>query len=365
MTTCPSGVDYRRLVDHARARSRRPTARPLLDRLLRAALALRCCPRAALFRAALRLAALARPFAPLLARPAGRRAAARRDAGAGAARAARARRREAPGEFAPRAAPAAPARRAAHRLRAGRARAADQRGDDPAPQPRRRRRRRCRRARAAAARCRITWAARSGRWRRRAPISTPGRARSRATAWRRSSSPPRAAARRSRTTATCSPTIPPTPRRPRASRRSPGTSSEYRRRARSRLRRAAPLAVAYHAACSLQHGQKIVEPPKALLRRAGFDVRTPAEAHLCCGSAGTYNILQPEIAGRCATRKVANIARVKPDVIAAGNIGCLAQIGSGTRDADRAYRRAARLGERRPAPGDSASARARFCGRGR
>jgi glycolate oxidase iron-sulfur subunit len=88
------------------------------------------------------------------------------------------------------------------------------------------------------------------------------------------------------------------------------------------------LVVAYHAACSLQHGQKIVDPPKALLRRAGFDVRSIPEAHLCCGSAGTYNILQPEIAKALRDRKVANIARVKPDVIAAGNIGCMTQIAS-------------------------------------
>jgi glycolate oxidase iron-sulfur subunit len=90
------------------------------------------------------------------------------------------------------------------------------------------------------------------------------------------------------------------------------------------------LVIAYHAACSLQHAQKIVDPPKALLRRAGFDVRSIPEAHLCCGSAGTYNILQPEIARALRDRKVANIARVKPDVIAAGNIGCIAQIGSAT-----------------------------------
>ncbi len=90
------------------------------------------------------------------------------------------------------------------------------------------------------------------------------------------------------------------------------------------------LVVAYHAACSLQHGQKIVDPPKALLRRAGFDVRSIPEGHLCCGSAGTYNILQPEIANALRDRKVANIARVKPDVIAAGNIGCITQIGSAT-----------------------------------
>jgi glycolate oxidase iron-sulfur subunit len=89
-----------------------------------------------------------------------------------------------------------------------------------------------------------------------------------------------------------------------------------------------PLVVAYHAACSLQHGQRIADAPKALLRRAGFDVRSIPEAHLCCGSAGTYNILQPEIADALRARKVANIARVKPDVIAAGNIGCIAQIAS-------------------------------------
>ncbi len=91
-----------------------------------------------------------------------------------------------------------------------------------------------------------------------------------------------------------------------------------------------PLVVAYHAACSLQHAQKIVDPPRALLRRAGFDARSIPEAHLCCGSAGTYNILQPEIANALRDRKVANIARVRPDVIATGNIGCIAPIASGT-----------------------------------
>ncbi|THD48731.1 MAG: glycolate oxidase subunit GlcF [Bradyrhizobium sp.] len=89
-----------------------------------------------------------------------------------------------------------------------------------------------------------------------------------------------------------------------------------------------PLVVAYHAACTLQHGQRIVEPPKALLTRAGFRVRSPAEAHLCCGSAGTYNILQPEMAATLGARKTANLVRLKPDVIAAGNIGCLTQIAS-------------------------------------
>jgi len=87
------------------------------------------------------------------------------------------------------------------------------------------------------------------------------------------------------------------------------------------------LTVAYHAACSLQHGQKVTEAPKRLLAAAGYVVRTPVEAHLCCGSAGTYNILQPEIAGQLGDRKAANLARLKPDVIAAGNIGCAMQIG--------------------------------------
>jgi glycolate oxidase iron-sulfur subunit len=88
------------------------------------------------------------------------------------------------------------------------------------------------------------------------------------------------------------------------------------------------LVVAYHAACTLQHGQKITEAPKLLLKRAGYDVRTPAESHLCCGSAGVYNILQSDTANALKARKVANLQRLKPDVIAAGNIGCLTQIGS-------------------------------------
>ena len=87
------------------------------------------------------------------------------------------------------------------------------------------------------------------------------------------------------------------------------------------------LTVAYHAACSLQHGQKVTDAPKRLLVGAGYIVRTPIEAHLCCGSAGTYNILQPEIAGQLGERKAANLARLDADVIATGNIGCAMQIG--------------------------------------
>ncbi|WP_279480609.1 glycolate oxidase subunit GlcF [Aureimonas sp. SK2] len=88
--------------------------------------------------------------------------------------------------------------------------------------------------------------------------------------------------------------------------------------------------VAYHSACSMQHGQKITSAPKVLLAQAGFAVRDVPEGHLCCGSAGTYNILQPEISARLRDRKVANIESVRPDIIATGNIGCMTQIGSAT-----------------------------------
>ncbi|HLT76724.1 MAG TPA: glycolate oxidase subunit GlcF [Ferrovibrio sp.] len=89
------------------------------------------------------------------------------------------------------------------------------------------------------------------------------------------------------------------------------------------------LTVAYHSACSLQHGQKITALPKQLLAEAGFAVRDVPEAHLCCGSAGTYNLLQPELATQLRDRKVENIRSTGADAVAAGNIGCLVQIGGG------------------------------------
>jgi glycolate oxidase iron-sulfur subunit len=89
---------------------------------------------------------------------------------------------------------------------------------------------------------------------------------------------------------------------------------------------AVTLGVAYHAACSLQHGQKVVSPPKDLLRQAGFTIRDVGEGHLCCGSAGTYNLLQPEIADQLGQRKAGNIKATGADVVAAGNIGCMVQI---------------------------------------
>jgi glycolate oxidase iron-sulfur subunit len=91
------------------------------------------------------------------------------------------------------------------------------------------------------------------------------------------------------------------------------------------------LVVAYHAACSLQHGQKIMREPKEVLSKLGFVIEDVPEGHLCCGSAGTYNILQPDIAARLRDRKVGNIEKLQPDVVAAGNIGCITQIAAGTR----------------------------------
>jgi glycolate oxidase iron-sulfur subunit len=93
---------------------------------------------------------------------------------------------------------------------------------------------------------------------------------------------------------------------------------------------ARPLTVAYHSACSMQHGQKVIEQPKKLLRDAGFIVKDVPEGHICCGWAGTYQLLQPELSRRLRDRKVANIESVRPDIIAAGNFGCIGNIAGGT-----------------------------------
>ncbi|MGL4974742.1 MAG: glycolate oxidase subunit GlcF [Bosea sp. (in: a-proteobacteria)] len=92
------------------------------------------------------------------------------------------------------------------------------------------------------------------------------------------------------------------------------------------------LSVAYHSACSMQHGQQLKDGPKKLLAAAGFKVKEVPEGHICCGSAGVYNILQPEIAGQLRERKVGNIAKTRPDIVATGNIGCMTQIGKGFAD---------------------------------
>ena len=86
------------------------------------------------------------------------------------------------------------------------------------------------------------------------------------------------------------------------------------------------MTIAYHAACSLQHGQKVLQAPRALLAQAGFEVKTPAESHLCCGSAGVYNVLQPELSQQLKERKIRNLNRVGADIICAGNLGCIHQL---------------------------------------
>jgi glycolate oxidase iron-sulfur subunit len=106
--------------------------------------------------------------------------------------------------------------------------------------------------------------------------------------------------------------------------------TEFLAKLEIRPSRTMDLTVAYHSACSMQHGQKITDTPKNLLKAAGFKVKDVPEGHICCGSAGVYNILQPEIAGQLRARKVGNIERTRPDVIATGNIGCMTQIGKGT-----------------------------------
>jgi glycolate oxidase iron-sulfur subunit len=92
------------------------------------------------------------------------------------------------------------------------------------------------------------------------------------------------------------------------------------------------MPIAYHSACSMQHGQQLKDGPKRLLSAAGFSVKEAPEGHICCGSAGVYNILQPEIAGQLRERKVGNIQKTKPMLVATGNIGCMTQIAKGFAD---------------------------------
>jgi glycolate oxidase iron-sulfur subunit len=89
--------------------------------------------------------------------------------------------------------------------------------------------------------------------------------------------------------------------------------------------------IAYHSACSMQHGQKLHSQPINLLKKTGNEIVEIPDGHLCCGSAGTYNLLQSEMASELLVRKVSNIDKVKPDFISTGNIGCMTQISSGTK----------------------------------
>ena len=317
MTTCPSGVHYMHLVDHARVHIERTLRRPLAERALRAWIAW-IVPRPRLFRLALRAARAARPFARL-----------------------------APGRLAtllemapprlpkpmpedrPRVVPAAGRRRARVALLAGCAQLA------LAPEINR-----------AAARllsrhgCEIVAAKGAGccgalthHMGRRAPALRA--ARRNVAAWSREIENGGLDAIVV-TASGCGTTI-----------------KDYGHMLRRDSRWAAPAAavsgrarditewmneiglrgvsarggrVAYQAACSLRHGQKTIEAPRALLREAGFEVVEPADSHLCCGSAGTYNLLQPDLAGRLRQRKLDALAACAPDMIASGNIGCMTQI---------------------------------------
>ena len=89
--------------------------------------------------------------------------------------------------------------------------------------------------------------------------------------------------------------------------------------------------IAYHSACSMQHGQKVHNDPIKLLEKTGNNILEIPEGHICCGSAGTYNLLQGNIAKILLNNKIANIEKVKPDIISTGNIGCITQISNGTK----------------------------------
>ena len=326
MTTCPSGVDYRRLIDHARVLIETRYERPLADRLMRAALA-RLLPSRRLFALGLRLGALARPFAPLI-------AALPRVGPQLAAMLALATKRRTPaaaeGDATPPGDAGAPRRRVA--LLTGCAQAV------LAPEINAATERLLRRAGVAVAPapgegCCGSLLHHMGR-------EAAARAQMRAVidAWTPLIDEGLEAI--VVTTSGCGATIKDygalladdPAYADKAARVAARTRDVTEYVAGLDLAFAAPkpLVVAYHAACTLQHAQQIVEPPKALLRRAGFQVRNPAESHLCCGSAGTYNILHPETAAALRARKVGHLERLKPDVIAAGNIGCLTQIASAT-----------------------------------
>ena len=326
MTTCPSGVHYMHLVDHARIHIEETYRRPLADRALRTLLGL-VLPHNGRFRLALRAARFGKPFAPVLEALGLTRLAAMLRLAPAALPAARADQGRT--LFAASGAGARPGR-ADGRLRHAGDRAAGAGGRDPRPHP---------------ARHRGGDAEGAGLLRRARPSRRPrgGGAR------RRPGQRRRLAARKLDgpgldailiTASGCGTTVKDYGHMLRTDAAYAGKAarvskltldiSEYLSRLKIVPRHSAGLTVAYHAACSLQHGQKVVRPPKELLSNLGFVVKDVPESHLCCGSAGTYNILQPELADRLRKRKVSNVEKVRPDVIAAGNIGCITQIAAGT-----------------------------------
>ena len=328
MTTCPSGVDYRRLIDHARALVETRYQRPLADRLMRAALA-RLLPSPRLFALGLRLAGLARPLAPLI-------VALPRVGPQLAAMLALAPRRR------PRATAERPPRSPAFNRRPGGRRVVLLTGCAQAvlaPEINAATERLLNRAGVAIAPAPGEGCCGSLMHHMGRQEAALAQMRANIDAWTRAIDDEGLEAIVV-TTSGCGATIKDygvlladDPAYADKAARVAALArdvTEYVAGLDLAFAAPKPLVVAYHAACTLQHGQKIVEPPKALLRRAGFTLREPAESHLCCGSAGTYNILHPETAAALRARKVGNLERLRPDVIAAGNIGCLTQIASAT-----------------------------------
>jgi glycolate oxidase iron-sulfur subunit len=319
MTTCPSGVHYMHLVDHARIHIERTYRRPLLDRALRSALA-RILPYPARFRAALLAARLGRPFARLLPRQ------------LAAMLALAPKALPAADGLGPQVFPAEGTRRKRVALLVGCA----QRVLDPAINAATIRlltRHGCEVVVAEGAGCCGALTHHMGK-----EAESHASAEANIRAWMREA---RSAGLDAVVvnTSGCGTTVKDygwmfqdTPLAADAATVA-GLArdvSELMNELGLKPAEAPPLRVAYHSACSLQHGQQVREPPKALLRAAGFDVVEPRDAHLCCGSAGTYNLLQPEISAELRTRKVATLEEKAPEVIAAGNIGCMMQIGAGT-----------------------------------
>ncbi len=318
MTTCPSGVHYMHLVDHARAYIEETHRRPVAERLLRALLAL-VLPRPRLFRLSLRAAALARPFAALapgrlktLLALAPRRLPARRPA-------------DRPGTFAARG-----PRRARVALLAGCVQQVLAPEIDRAA-IRLLTRHGCEVVVAPGAGCCGALTHHMGR-RRPAMVAAARNV----AAWNREIA--RGGLDAVVVTASgCGTTVKDYGHMLRNDPRRAEDAAAVSERTRDvsewigelGLRVAEGRAggrVAYQSACSLQHGQKVTAAPQALLRRAGFEVVEPAEGHLCCGSAGTYSLLQPRIADSLRRRKLAALAACAPDMIASGNIGCMTQL---------------------------------------
>lgn len=326
MTTCPSGVHYMHLVDHARQYIEETYRRPLLDRIARAVLAA-ILPYPGRFRAALTLGRLARPFAPILRRlPTGNRIGAMLDLVPDALP-----RRSSQAERA--ASPRAGTRRVA--ILQGCAQPVLRPSIDDA-------------ARRVLARAGVEVVDARGEGCCGAIVHHLGRTEASHALARRNVDAWDAAIRDFGieailiTASGCGNTVkdygymfrddPPYAQK--AARVATLTRDITEYLATLELpaptREVGDRLVAYHSACSLQHGQQIREQPKDLLRRAGFTVTDVPEGHICCGSAGTYNLLQPEIASRLRERKVRNIEQTKADMIAAGNVGCMIQIARGT-----------------------------------